>query len=282
MRLKRLEIAEQMPNPGNEPVERLVEKVPLVTERKYAEDTPFTQKPKTNQVLLEKPECEFSVLSLAIDGEKKGRQVYVCGNAACEFHNPSNVSEIVLGDEELQQKEYEFEQKVKESLREKVFVEAIKSFTDYKPFWINEDLIQALLYQLWNAAGADIKVFIRKVLADWKGIPKPIATPEEVETFVASLDKTRQSQLLFLLTFKTAGYYTNSSPDELKKIAAGYAATEWKLLDARVRLELAPDEFKRDAQNYLEQVIAGTECEPPRFWFNDEESFDDVELVIED
>src|SRR6185369_9382847 len=47
LRLQREEIAEQLPNPENKPIEDLVKRVPLVTERKYADQSPFTEKVKT-------------------------------------------------------------------------------------------------------------------------------------------------------------------------------------------------------------------------------------------
>lgn len=283
LRLQRERIAAKLPNPENAPIEEKIKEVPLVTERKFTDDTPFTEKVITNENIFDDPQCEFSVPALSVDGAKKGCEVYRCTNSACEIHHPKPLTEqIILDDAELQEKEYEFEQQVKKLVREKVFAEAIKFFTDYNPFWTFDDLIQKLILNMWTSTGSDAKKFIRGILKDWKNVPREISAPDEIEEFIASLDKRKQSQLLFLLTFKTEGYYTNSSLDGLKKIAADYAATDWKRLDAKARLELAPEQFKPNAQDYLEQVLAGADCEPPHFWFTEEENFDAVELSIDD
>jgi ParB/RepB/Spo0J family partition protein len=286
IRIQRERIAEKMARAGGEKVEDVIEKVPLVTERKFVDNTPFTQKTQTSQELFDEPECEHSVLSLAVEGAKKGRQVYVCEKKRlgehCDVHNVK--PEIVLDDAELQQKEYQFEKLVRERTREKVFAEAINFFDDYKPFWMFDDLVRKLIYELWTNTSADIRKLVRSTLKSWKGFPIDSCTGEELEYYISTLDKRKQSQILFLLIYKTEGYYTGSSFEGVKKIAADYTSFDWQILDAKVRLELAPAEFRQAALDYIAALENGTDCEPPRFWYiePDDEDFSNVELIIDD
>lgn len=66
--------------------------------------------------VLEKPECEFSVLSLAVEGEKKGQKVYVCRNNECPVHHPIDES----SEDELTALETAFDEQVAHRVRLKI------------------------------------------------------------------------------------------------------------------------------------------------------------------
>lgn len=235
LRIKREEIAASKPNPTNAPVEETVKEVPLVTERKYAsERTPFREKVLVDQELLDEKECEFSELSLAVEGTKKGRQVWVCRNADCPIHHPK----LVLNESEQRLAMEELERRVNQAVREKVLAKAIKALDDYKPFWMFDDLIQKLLVQLWYDCGWDTLKPILRIIRDWKNVPKS-NDYDKLTEFISSLNKVQQSQLLFLFVFKTEGFYQNSSQDGIKKLAEDYTKINYQLLAAETRLELA-------------------------------------------
>lgn len=261
LRLQREAIAAQKPNPANLPVEEMEKEVPLVTERKWTDErAPFKEKVLTDQKLLEKPECEFSELSLAVEGDKKGRQVYVCRNRAeCPVHRPP-VPDVT--DTEAEKKEAEFERRVRAAVRETVLRRAMTSFDDYHPVWMFDDLVQRVIVELWFAAGGvATQKILQSVIKDWKNTPSAFYARREVEAFAAALDKTQQSQLIFLLI-------SVGGTDELTtaKLCADYAKSDYLLLDAETRLDLAPDGFKSAAAEYVEAVRNGESAQPPRFW----------------
>lgn len=248
LRLQREEIAARQSEQTHAPVSDAVKEVPLVTERKYtSERTPFREKVLTNQELLEKPECEFSVLSLAVEGAKKGKQVWVCRNDDCPVHHPKPI----LDESEQRLQTEEFERRVTASVREKVLAKAITSFDDYKPFWMFDDLIQKLLLELWNSCSDNTLRPILRIIKSWKKLPDT-NNQNQIREFLAALDKKQQSQLIFLFVFKTEGLYQNSSQDEIKKLAEDYAKTNYQLLAAETRLEIAASpEEKELAQDIL-------------------------------
>ena len=267
LQLARASIAAKLPNPTNVPAAEIERTVPLVTTRKYTTDerTPFKEKVLTDQTLLEKPECEFSELSLVVEGEKKGRSVYVCRNDECAVHR-SITTAPGLSEAEGSKREAEFERRVRANVRETVLRGAMASFDDYKPVWMFDDLLRRVVTELWFASGGvATQKIVSSVIKDWKNTPTAFYARAEVESFVAGLDKRQQSQLIFLLV-------SISDTDELRvaKICADYTKLDYLLLDAEARLELAPDEFKEAAKDYLEQVKNGEPSEPPRFWTNEE------------
>lgn len=269
LKIQRERIAAQMPNPEHKSIEELVKIVPLVTERKYTDDRTFREKPRTNQNLLEKPECSFSVLSLAVDGARKGQKVYICENKECEIHHsaPPTEPEPGANDEAtLKQKESEFERKVSHEVRTKVFEKAIGFFDDYTVFWQFDDLVRALIASYLETIRhtADDIIFL---IRDWKNAPKNFRDPDWIEKFVATLDKCQQSQLLFLLAHKEELYsQLNSDGEKIKKITTDYTKLDFRIVDAETRLELAPDEFKPQAENHLKTLREGLTSEIPRFW----------------
>jgi len=262
-RLKRDQIAARMPNPEHKPIEEQAKDVPLVTTRDWSDEkTPFAEKVLTGQKLLPKPECEFSEISLIVDGIGKGRETYICREKTCEAHNPK----IKLEQSELKKKEDAFNRKVALLAREKVFSKAIEFFDDYKPVWMFDDLINKLLLELWNSCGFDTRKPILRIIKDWKNLPDE-GNAEQIKAFLAALDRRRQSQLIFLFIHRTVGFYQNDTADGVKRLATDYTRRDYRLFDAEARFELAPTEFKASAAEYLDAVKSGIEAEPPAFFW---------------
>lgn len=270
LRIKRDEIAAQMPNVENKPVDEIAASVPLVTSRSYTDaQTPFKEKVLTSQILRDAPECEFSKLSLVVEGEGKGKEKYVCADKSCAIHNPP--PPIKSFDETgLRRKQEEFERKVKELTRAKVFSQSLDFFTDYNSFWQFDDLIKELLREMITDCAVDIRRLIFRIVKDWGKIPQNISDRIEIDDFINSLDKRRQSQMLFLLAFKTEGYFSGSAQDGVKRLAKDYAQADYRLLHAEALVELAPTEYRSAANLYLNDVLKGAESEPPRFWHTPE------------
>lgn len=271
LKLTRIEIAEKLPNPKNLPVEEIAKKVPLVTDRSWTDEAPLGEKLLTKQTFYEAPECEHSTAAVVADGERKGQQTYICNNGHCKVHSgKSEPSANGSGKSEwqLQNLEREFNVKVKEKVREKIFRSCIEYFDDVRSFWAIADLVERLLVEMWFYCGYDTRKFVVSIIRDWKDLPSN-QNREETHKFIAGLDKRRRSQLLFLLTFKTEGYYWNDSQDGVKKLAASYTDLKYDLLDAETRLELAPDEFKLAAGEYLSKIKHGENPPIPHFWWTE-------------
>jgi ParB family chromosome partitioning protein len=283
LRLERIAIAEKMPNPNNLPPEEMEKKVPLVTEKGWVDEMPFKGKPLTNQKLYEKPECEYSQLSLSVHGERKGQPVYICKGGDCKVHNPLPGDEAktteTAPDWKLRQFESDFQRKVGNRVRLAVFSQAAEWFDDYRIFWQFDDLVKLLIAVFLEKIkySADDILFI---IRDWKDAPKSFKSGDDIKNFVESLDKRRQSQLLFLLAYQNDLYGTYNAPNEsalIEKIAADYTKLDCKLLDAETRLELAPKEFKEIAALYLTDVQNGQDAEIPRFWWKESDDETDVD-----
>lgn len=281
LRRQREAIALTMTAPENvgKTIDQVAEKVPLVTERSWVEkaEIPFKGKVLTDQKLLDSPECEHSVLSLAVDGAKKGQQVYVCSNKNCEVHNPKPKTAATgngkADREALEKLEKEFNEKVRKETRHRIMSEAIKFFDDYKVFWQFDDLIQKVIVTLFRVIGFDTCRAILNIVADWKILPKQYDYTTKFQTEFAAavekLSKRQQSQILFLLVNQSEGFYAQYPQDGLKKIAKDYAKIDYAILDAQMRLELAPDEFKPLAEEHLNALTEGKESPIPRFWAKD-------------
>ncbi|HEX8249022.1 MAG TPA: ParB/RepB/Spo0J family partition protein [Pyrinomonadaceae bacterium] len=266
MKLQREAIAAQKAVEENKPVEEVIKTVALVTEKSF-HNSPFgREKVQTNQNLLDQPECGFSELSLAIGGEKKGQQVYVCRNETCPVHRPQPAVEKHL-QENLQRLEDEFEAKVNRLNREKIFRAALEFFTDYKPFWQFDDLIQKLIVEFLFVIRFSPEADILQAVSDWKNAPNGLRDKASIAEFVAALDKAGQSRMLFLLAHKDE--LADCSRAGIEKLAADYTKIKFRMLDAETRHELAPDEFKVASNLYLQQVRNGQPAEIPRFWLKE-------------
>lgn len=135
-----------------------------------------------------------------------------------------------------------------------------------------DDLIKNLLVEcLFQPADwqADVLLLVR----DWANAPRNFKNKDLIRAFVNTLDKGRQSAILFYLS--AAG----ADDVEVGRIAA-MSNLNFFLLDAQTRFELAPPRFKRAARAYLEAVKNGESCDVPRFWGLDE--FGHVETVFDD
>ena len=276
--LRRDSIAAQMPNPQALPIEEKAKEVPLVTARQWTDEkVPFVEKVLTNQKFLPEPECEFSEISLIVAGERKGKETFICRSDKCQLHNQTLQADL----SELKKKEDAFNRKVALLAREKVFSKAIEFFDDYKPVWMFDDLIQELLVRLWHSCGCDTRKPILRIIKDWKNLPDE-GSAEQIKEFIASLNRRRQSQLIFLFVHTTTGFYQNDNQDGVRKIATDYTRRDYRLFDAEARFELAPTEFKSTAKEYLDAVKNGIEAEPPAFfWGFDEESAGATALEVE-
>lgn len=268
LRLQRDAIAAQKPNPTHAPVEEIAATVPLVTERKWSDErTPFKEKILTDQKLADAPECEFSELSLAVDGARKGQRVWICRNESCARHHPKPPAPV---SEKLEQLEENFNREVAEEARLRTLVAATGWFDQgNRAFWEFDDLVRRLietaLFEFGQANCYDLRRIIK---ARWKSKAKPnLDDPEEIAVFVRALDARERSQILLLLALSGA-----TDEIEIAKIARDFGAPDYLRADAEARLELAPDEFKSRAAEYLQKVKDGEAADVPRFWTH----YDDV------
>lgn len=273
--LRREAIAARMPNPENKTIAELAKDVPLVTERAYTDSQTFKEKPRVNQKLQEIPECEFSVLSLPVDGKKQGQNAYTCRRDDCPVHHPAAVPDISgLSTEKLEQLENDFNERVADAVRIKVLTMSLHWFDDYKSFWTFDDSIKKLIVEgLFNFGSLHAHILLPILKLSFKDAPRSLHDKNQIRIFADNLDKRGQSQILFLLSVASAA-------DELEvlKIAVDYTNADYLRLDAETRFELAPTEFKASAAEYLEAVKSGNAAEVPHFWLN----FDDVGLVSEE
>jgi ParB/RepB/Spo0J family partition protein len=277
LRIKREDIAAKICKPGVF-IEDAVKKVPLVTESSYfdKDDIPFSDaKILTSQNLIESTECEHANPALCVKGDKKGQEVFICNTESCEVHNPisDNKTEkpTELSDWERRSKEKEFNSEVAKSVREEVFAESIKFFESGNSFWQYSDLVDELLAQFlfsrrhyWDELKTALKTFPK--------LPKNFDDSAKTKAFIAQLEPFHKSQLLFLCTYATDGYigYNFTPQDGVEKIAKDYTKLNYKKLDAEMRMNLAPDEFKHLAEGYLLQVVSGVDdAEPPHFWYEE-------------
>ena len=277
LRLQREAIAAQLPNPKGAPVEEIVREVPLVTTRQYpSERTPFREKVLTNQTLLEKPECEFSELSLIVEGERKGQQTYICKNKDCPVHHPQPATRSgnELSEDEIEQLEGNFNFQVAYWTRIEILRAAMQYFNESRTFWQFDDLIKNLLVEVLYAM-TELQDEIFHVVETWENAPtdlKNFGDKDRLRKFVAALDKGQQSQLMFLLSV------SGTEDLEILKIAADYTKINFLRLDAETRLKLAPEEFKPVAAKYLEAVENEQPTVVPSFWRN----YDDLEVISDE
>lgn len=234
LKLKRMEIAAKLPNPEQMPADEFIKSVPLVTSRSYAsEAAPFREKILTNQILRDAPECEFSRLSLVVEGADKGREKYGCGDKSCAIHNPQPPK----NDAALEKAVAENERNVRAAVREKVLAAAMESFDDYSPVWMFDDLIQLLLLRLWHSCGFDTRKPILWIVRKWKPLPRD-GNENQIKEYLASLDKTQQSKLIFLFIHATTGFYSNSSEEEIKRLAKDYTKLDYDRLSEEIREQM--------------------------------------------
>lgn len=268
LRLKREELAWQKPQPPDAPAEDVIKSVPLVTERKWTDEKPTFPKEKilTDQKLQDAPECEFSEISLAVDGARKGQSVWICRHDGCPRHHPKPLPPV---SEKLDQLEERFNLDVAEEVRLRTLLAATAFFDQgNKTFWQFDDLVARLigtaLFEFGQANGSDLRRILRAKFG--KEVPN-LDYPERIAAFVAGLDGRARSQILLLLALSSA-----TDEIEIAQIAQDYGTPDYLLTDAEVRLELAPDEFKPRAAEHLAAVKNGEPADVPKFWTN----YDDV------
>ncbi len=280
LKLTQQEIAEEMTASGastgtdEETFKETLKSVPLVTEKSVVnkKELPVKGNVLTGQELHDEPECEFSVKSVAIDGVKKGRKVYVCQNGKCPVHHPVEVNNQgdKLSDYDLQLNEKQFQIDVALVVREKVLEKSIEFFNGSNSFWQYADLIEKLIAEFISERAFHLKE-LSEIFKDFKNFPKNLLDKKSVEAFVRELDPRRKDQLLFLLVFSKEGYMSATgeykSQAEIEKLAKSYAKLDYDRLDADVRVELAPDEFKETARNYRNEIFNDWKPEVPRFWW---------------
>lgn len=241
-----------------------------------AEISPAVQK------LYDAPQCEYAVLSPV---EVFGQPAYVCVDNRCRIHQQNDHPAAASSEFDLQKKQEDFERQVAARISQKVFASALEFFTDYNPVWKFDDLIRQLLASFWWISPPEHKQFLCEQVKDWSDAPTPRSHYWDVKRFVETLDKRRQSQLLFLLIHagnNAALYHATSEYFAVRKIATDYTKLDYQILDAEARLYLAPAEFKPIAEAYLNDVRIGIPAEIPAFWWESgEEESGDGDLVVE-
>ena len=230
LKLKREEIAAELPNPASSSIEQRARTIPLVTEKSYApERTPFAEKVITNVQPLAAPECEFSEPSLAVGGTRKGERVYICRNNECAVHYPKPP------EQSFDKKRFDL------NLRLKIFGEALNWFDDYKSFWQFDDLVRTMIVKsLMRTVNDPSSHQIRRLVENWKNAPPHFINKILVEKFVAGLDKKQQSQILFVLTYADELYDIGSNFGDavIRAIAENYTRFDYDDIAAEIRKEM--------------------------------------------
>lgn len=269
-RLQQIEIAENAPNPENKPIEEIIETVPFVTEKAYVSDPKIKEKVLTNQEFLPEKECDYAILTIVADGERKNEKVWVCNDNECPVHNPLPAVEELTETERVNLKR-EFNLKVNNAVRLRILKDAMESFDDYNIFWQFDDLIRQLIVNslVKNAASGDV---FKQLLKGWKNAPKSFDKYEDIEKFSNSLDKRQQSQILFLLAnideLKAAFFESSNRIEKLQKLTTDYTKLDYKRVEAQTIVALAPDEFREEAEQYLVALDVETPPQKPQMWIH--------------
>lgn len=157
LEFERDRIAEKLPNPERKPLPVIAKEVPLVTDRKYiAEEKVFKEKVRTGQKFLDQKECDFSEISLIVEGARKGQKTWTCNTPACEVHNPEK--EIL--ETKARQLQNKFDRKVSEALQKRIGEKSLEYFTGVKSFWEYADLCSRLAWELFRLLPFEAEEFV--------------------------------------------------------------------------------------------------------------------------
>lgn len=268
-------LPDEMPE---ETFQKVLKTVPIVTEKPEINKKELAVRGTvlTNQIVFDTPECEFSTHALQADGEKKNQKRYFCANDDCPVHHPEKIApkdeKSGPSDYELQQMERKFQIEVGMTVRERVLAKSIEYFTGSNSFWQYADLVEKLIVEFVLERSYYLKRHA-EIFKVFKNFPKDTSDRKSVESFVGGLDQRRKDQLLFLIVFCRAGYMSDfdayRSQAEIEKLANAYAKIDYGDLDAEVRVELAPDDFKETAAEYRDDYRNYEEVVVPRFWWAD-------------
>lgn len=250
LRLKQEEIALESNRNADVPIGTKIAELNLVSAKSHVDkkELPVKGKILTDQTLLDEPECEFSEIAMAVDGEKKAQKVYVCRNEKCPVHRPKPPAkeESEISEADLVAEKNKFEREVSNQLRTEVFTEALKFFDDVRVLWQFDDLVQKLIVAfLWETRYSSAQFF--STLKKLGYAPKDLKDRREVEKFAASLDKAGQSRILFLLAcndelFVNHGFTgSDAETAEIRKITASFTKLGYTSLDGAIRKKLTED-----------------------------------------
>lgn len=223
---------------------------------------------------FDQPECEKSSPGVVINGDAFGSIKYFCTDEKCETHGTGK-SEKDSGRSkwQLQSKEKEWNVKVSQETRARIFTNAIKTFDNTQTFWMYDDLIKDLIANLWNRT-YNTKDSLINLLSglNWENFPKKPKDEKVFRKFIDTLDKQKQSQILFLLITADVGYSTWQEVDQsgVKEIAHMWTDFDYAHVDAKTRLDLTPEEFKAMHKEYLAKIEDGEEIEPPKLFLTAE------------
>lgn len=254
-KLQRELAAANLPNPENKPIEELAKEVPVIVQHAPARKT--TEATIVNPTIVERKECDFWRPALT----KENRTTGYCSSDECPVHHPKEI----LPAAEREKLERHFTNRVNHHVRRRVFTETMSFFTNATAFWIYDDLVKLLLCDLWESIEGifEERRFVCEVIAKWKGVPNEgIFDRTDWFEFVETLDKLQQTQLLFIFTMRRRSLLKGA----LETIAKDWTKLDFKLLEAQTIHELAPDEFKARAEDYLGHVKNDLEAEKPLFW----------------
>ncbi len=276
----------------NPPVEDAENKVLMVSESwiPARDKTKFGEGEYLDyQNLLEKEECAGSRPALVIDGEKRGEIAFVCTNEECEIHHNEADIDDKPSEWQLKNNEREFQRNVGLKTRAKVFIEAMDIFSEAETFWNNEEMLRKLLFRLIENNSYKINNYgsVTEIFSAFAENPKEwTKNDKNIKKLIALLDLKKQSQLLFLLTYieEDLSSYESVPQDNIKYLAEKYTGLNYDNLFAETFLELAPDEFKPTAEEYLTKIRAGESAEIPHlYWTAQTEtaSDEDEELDLE-
>lgn len=263
-----------------------LKKVPLVSADSYLTDR---EKPKEDFVykynvaeIKKGNDCEFSEEGVFFNGDRVGQKYRFCRDKKCKKHNPYDTSSVSSDPEKdrearMIRKEELFDIRVGEPVRKRVLRQAMKHEKVFKGISIEVKWLTALLKRLWDLQySRDTKtsqVIAEMINAEnWNLAGKEVTAyldGAKPRRFINELSTEKQIQLLFLLlnSYKCAMYYDSYvTQKEIREIADEYEV-DYRLLDAKERLALAPMKQKDVFRDYLQAVEAGDEhAKIPRIW----------------
>lgn len=272
--------AATLKNPKKLPIEEMLKKVPFVSNGYFYRSSngyfyrsgivPDGEKVLDRQKFLDDAECSYATPAIIADGERQGQQTYICNNGHCKKHKAEESKQQPAAPNkwELENKEREFQVKVANKVRERIFVESMSTF-DERAFWSDKEFLVDVVVNAWSNDFHSKHQIIDPVIKEWdEKAPVGSNSREKLAKFVRGLDESKLSQLLFLAVYAHRGFSGWSLVDQsgVKAVNDRYAKLNHKLIDAEARVELAPKEFKSQAKTYLKAVQSGEDVPVPHFW----------------
>lgn len=248
-------------------------KVEFATESYFSGSGLKGEKVHTWAKLYKTKTCDKAKPVVSVDPKTFGQPSYICQDSKCKKHRPDGSSSGSANAND-QSREREFQVKAAEAVRHRILLEAV-SYFDLRNFWTDEKIVSDLLLKLWKRES----YWAKDMLPKWDpDAPKQSDEEKNVEKFIDGLSESKRSQLAFLLIYGGADHssWKVSEHATVKQLNDRYAKLNYILVDAETRVELAPKEFKKQAQTYLKAIQSGEPAEAPHFWHKEKKEAGDA------